>query len=42
MAPVILGIALLLLGYFLDADITRILWMVVAGFIILLGAFGLV
>jgi len=39
--PVILGIFLLLLGYYLDAEITRILWMAVAGLIILLGTFGL-
>lgn len=30
--PVILGILLLLLGYYLDAEITRILWMGAAGF----------
>jgi len=35
--PVILGILLLLLGYYLDAEITRILWMVAAGFLILMG-----
>ena len=40
--PVILGILLLLLGYYLDAEITRILWMIVAGFVVLLGTFGLV
>ncbi len=40
--PVILGILLLLLGYYLDAEITRILWMIAAGFGILLGAFALV
>ena len=40
--PVILGILLLLLGYYLDAEMTRILWMIVAGFVVLLGTFGLV
>ena len=40
--PVILGIVLLLLGYYLDAEVIRILWIVVAGLIILLGTFGLV
>jgi hypothetical protein len=39
--PVILGILLLLLGYYLDAEITRILWMIAAGFLILMGAFAL-
>jgi hypothetical protein len=38
--PVILGILLLLLGYYLDAETTRILWMVAAGFLILMGTFG--
>jgi hypothetical protein len=40
--PVVLGIALLLLGYCLDAEITRILWMVAAGFVILAGTFGII
>jgi hypothetical protein len=39
--PVIFGILLLLLGYYLDAEITRILWMVAAGFLILMGTFCL-
>lgn len=39
--PVILGILLLLLGYYLDAGITRILWMAAAGFLILMGTFAL-
>ena len=38
--PVIFGIVLLLLGYFLDADITRILWMIAAGLLVLLGTCG--
>ncbi|MHC4559901.1 MAG: hypothetical protein ACYS80_21635 [Planctomycetota bacterium] len=38
--PVVLGILLLLLGYYLDAEITRILWMITAGFLILVGTFG--
>ncbi|MHC4395796.1 MAG: hypothetical protein ACYS1A_09085 [Planctomycetota bacterium] len=41
LVPVILGIALLLLGYYLDAQITRILWMIAAGFIVLMGTFGI-
>ncbi|MHC4844175.1 MAG: hypothetical protein ACYTEE_10275 [Planctomycetota bacterium] len=40
--PVILGISLLLLGYFLNPEITRILWMIAAGFVILMGIFCLV
>jgi len=39
--PVILGISFLLLGLYLDAEITRILWMVAAGFLILMGTFCL-
>ena len=38
---VIFGIALFLLGYYLDAEITRILWMIAAGFLILMGTFCL-
>jgi len=39
--PVVLGILLLLLGYYLDAEITRILWIIASGFVVLLGTFGL-
>jgi hypothetical protein len=42
LVPIILGISLLLLGYYLDASITRVLWMFVGGCIALLGAFGLI
>ncbi|MHC4559820.1 MAG: hypothetical protein ACYS80_21215 [Planctomycetota bacterium] len=38
--PVIIGILLLALGYVLDAEVTRILWMTAAGLVILMGAFG--
>jgi len=38
---VILGISFLLLGYYLDAEITRILWILAAGFLILMGTFCL-
>ncbi len=38
--PVALGILLLLLGYYLDAEVTRILWMVTAGVLILIGTFA--
>ncbi|MHC4154653.1 MAG: hypothetical protein ACYST6_06995 [Planctomycetota bacterium] len=40
--PVVLGIALLVLGYYLDAEVTRILWMVGAGLVILMGTLGAV
>jgi len=39
--PVVLGILFLLLGYYLDAEVTRILWMVAAGFLVLMGTFCL-
>ena len=39
--PVIFGIVLFLLGYYLDAETTRILWMAASGFLILMGAFCL-
>jgi hypothetical protein len=42
LVPVVFGIALLLLGYYLDAEITRILWMVAAGLVILMGTLGAV
>jgi len=42
LVPVILGIAFLLLGYYLDASIIRILWMLFAGFVAVLGTFGLI
>ncbi|MHC4132308.1 MAG: hypothetical protein ACYSSP_05215 [Planctomycetota bacterium] len=40
--PVIFGISLLLLGYFLNPEITRILWMIAAGFVAMMGVFGFV
>jgi hypothetical protein len=40
--PVVLGVVLLLLGYYLDAEITRVLWMAVAGLAVVLGTFGLI
>ncbi|MHC4215255.1 MAG: hypothetical protein ACYSWP_17980 [Planctomycetota bacterium] len=39
--PVIFGIALLLLGYYLHPEITRILWMIAAGFVVIMGVLGL-
>jgi hypothetical protein len=42
LVPVILGIAFLLLGYYLDASIIRVLWMISAGFVAVLGMFGLI
>jgi hypothetical protein len=40
--PVLFGIAFFVLGYYLDAEITRILWMVAAGLVILMGTFALI
>jgi len=40
--PVVFGIALLLLGYYLNAETTRVLWMVTAGSVALLGVLGFV
>lgn len=40
--PVILGAVLLLLGYFLDAEIVRILWLVFSCLPILMGLMALV
>ncbi len=40
--PVIFGVVLLLMGYYLNAEVIRILWMTVAGLIILLGIVGLI
>jgi hypothetical protein len=40
--PVMIGILLLLLGYYLNAEVTRILWMIVSGLIVLLGTGGLI
>jgi len=37
--PILIGITFLLLGYFLDAEATRTLWMTGAGLVILMGAF---
>ena len=35
--PVILGTVLLLLGYFLNSEVIRIIWMIISGFVIALG-----
>ena len=40
--PVIFGIAFFVLGYYLDASIIRVLWMLFAGFIVVMGTFGLI
>jgi hypothetical protein len=42
LVPVVFGVILLLLGYYLDAEITRVLWMAVAGLTVLLGTFGFI
>ncbi|MHC4324896.1 MAG: hypothetical protein ACYSUX_11560 [Planctomycetota bacterium] len=38
--PLIIGVTFLLLGYYLNAEVTRILWMIAAGLMILMGVFG--
>jgi len=38
--PVLMGAVFLLLGYFLDAEATRTLWMAAAGLVILMGFLG--
>lgn len=35
--PVVLGVVLFLLGYFLDAEIVRIVWLVLSGLVVLMG-----
>jgi hypothetical protein len=40
--PLVLGITLLLLGYYLDASVTRVLWMFMGGFAALMGVLGLI
>jgi len=37
--PITFGVLAFLLGYFLDAEIVRILWLVFSGLIILFGIF---
>lgn len=39
--PVIFGGILFSLGYYLDVEVVRILWLIFAGFIILIGLFML-
>lgn len=39
--PVIVGIGLLLFGYYLHAEISRVLWMVAGGSLVLMGIFCL-
>ena len=38
--PAIAGVILFLLGYFLDANVVRLLWLVVSGAIVLMGVVG--
>ena len=40
--PVVFGIAFLLLGYYLDASVIKVLWMLFAGFVVVMGTFGLI
>ena len=37
--PITFGIILFLLGYFLDAEVVRILWLIFTGFMVLMGIF---
>ncbi len=39
---VIFGVVFLLLGYYLDAEVTRTLWMILSALIIIVGTAGLV
>jgi hypothetical protein len=39
---VVVGVTFLSLGYYLDASIIRVLWMLFAGFVVIMGAFGLI
>ena len=40
--PVIIGIALFLLGYYVNAEVTRVMLMLLAGSLALLGVLGLI
>ena len=37
LVPLIIGIGLFALGYFLDAEVVRVLWMVLSGIVVLAG-----
>lgn len=39
---VVFGITFLLLGYYLDTEIIRVLWMIFSGCVVILGTFGLI
>jgi hypothetical protein len=40
--PIIFGVVLFLLGYYLDAESVRLLWLVFTGFMVLMGIMMLV
>ena len=40
LVPVAMGVLFLLVGYYVDAEVGRVLWMILAGLTILMGAFG--
>jgi hypothetical protein len=40
--PIIFGGALFLLGYFLEADVVKILWLVFSGLMVLMGVFAFI
>jgi hypothetical protein len=39
---IVFGITFLLLGYYLDAEVIRALWMILAGCVVIMGTFGLI
>jgi hypothetical protein len=39
--PIIFGTILFLLGYYLDAEIVRIIWLILTGCVVLMGTFML-
>ena len=40
--PILLGVALFLVGYFLSAEVVRILWLIFAAIPIVMGVFGFI
>jgi len=40
--PIIFGVVLFLLGYYLDAEVVRLLWLIFTGFMVLMGVMMLV
>lgn len=40
--PITFGIILFLLGFYLDAEVVRLLWLIFTGFMVLMGTFMLI